>query len=137
MNDRYFYMFNRNERQMFDETLRSYKVKLGVSQAGRNVNLRQAEELRKKDEEYRNHLNTLKRKLVMAQNEIERLRNKTMPGKTASSVESHLTRFQRDERGIGHVTPKSSTRSLPRILPSITDGAQKRLQQTKPKPNTS
>ena len=123
---------------MFDETLRSYKVKLGVSQAGRNVNLREAEELRKKDEEYRNHLNSLQRKLKIAHNEIDRLRNKTtMPGKTASSVETHLTRFQRDEKGIGHVTPKSSTRSLPRILPSITDGAQKRAPYAKTKPNTS
>ena len=121
-------------------------MKLGVSQAGRNVNLRHAEELRKKDEEYKTHINNLQKKLKVAQNEIERLRNKAtvMPGKTATSVQSHLTRFQvqRDDKGIEHMTPMHTTRSLPRQLPSITDGqtGQQRRQpfsKAKQPPNTS
>ena len=121
-------------------------MKLGVSQAGRNVNLRQAEELRKKDEEFKNQINNLQKKLRIANSEIDRLRNKTtvMPGKTASSMHNHVNRFQvtRDEKGVEHVTPLHSTRSLPRQLPSITNGPQsgppKRQAFTKSNPpNTS
>ena len=116
-----------------------------MSQAGRNVNLRQAEELKKRDDDYKAHINNLQKKLKVAQNEIERLRNKAtvMPGKTASSVQTHLTRFQiqRDDKGVEHMTPMNTTRSLPRQLPSITDGQsgqQKRQPFTKSKPpNTS
>ena len=142
----YLFVFYRSERRLFDETIRGYKVKLGVSQAGHNVNLRHAEELRKKDEEYKAQINNLHKKLKAAQNEVERLRNKVtvMPGKTATSVQSHLTRFQaqRDDKGLEHGTPMHTTRSLPRQLPSITDGqsGQQRRQpfsKSKQPPNTS
>lgn len=66
------------------------------------MNIRQAEVLRKKDEEYQNAMQTLERKLKMANAEIERLKTRyEMTGKTADSLQEHKGRLKRYRKAFG------------------------------------
>ena len=72
-----------------------YKVKLGITQAGKNVNHRQAEHLRKKDEEYQIKMRNYETQLRAAHAEIERLKVQTMDNATANSMQRHTRRFRK------------------------------------------
>lgn len=85
-------------------------MRLGISQATKNVNVRQAEVLRKKDEEYQYTIQNLEYKLHMANAEIERLKTRyMMTGKTADSLQDHRGRLKkyRNNFGMEFNTPRS------------------------------
>lgn len=92
----------RQDKANFDAQIHQYKVKLGISQATRNVNVRQAVELRKKEEEHQHAVLKLEQKLKKANAEIERLNTRNaMTGKTASSMQDHKGRFKKFKPNFG------------------------------------
>lgn len=90
----------RKEKANFDAQLQHYKVKMGISQATKNVSVRQADFLKKKEEEYQYTVQTLERKLRQANVEIERLKTRNMmTGKTADSLQDHRGRLKKYRNG--------------------------------------
>lgn len=86
----------RSVKENFDEQIKEYKVKLGITKASKNVNVRQAELLKKKDEEYQYTVQTLEKRLREANAEIERLNSRYMEtGKTAMSLQNHKSRLKK------------------------------------------
>ncbi|KAL4219322.1 hypothetical protein ACF0H5_021902 [Mactra antiquata] len=125
----------RSEKAGYDEQIKQYKVKLGISNASKNVNLRQAEVLRKKDEGYQFTIESLEKKLKMANAEIERLKTRyEMTGKTADSLQEHKGRLKRYRKTFGveyktiqqldkpGVTGWSTNRTTPHDRISINSG---------------
>ncbi|XP_045190881.2 myosin-10-like [Mercenaria mercenaria] len=104
----------RHEKANFDAQIHQYKVKLGISHATKNVNVHQANQLRKQDEKYQFTIQTLEHKLRKANAEIERLKTRNlMTGKTADSLQEHKGRLKkyRHDLGIELKTPKLTDRS--------------------------
>lgn len=98
------------EKENFDAQIQHYKVKMGISQATKNVSVRQVDFLKKKDEEYQYSIQTLERKLRAANAEIERLKTRyMMTGKTADSLQDHRKRFRkhRNNFNMEFITPRS------------------------------
>ncbi|XP_052222089.1 cingulin-like isoform X3 [Dreissena polymorpha] len=100
----------RMEREHFEDTLKEYKVKLGISLASKNVNVRHAELLKKKDEEYQYTIQNLEKRLKISQTEIEKLKSRAMlTGKTADSLQEHKSRLKKYRNGFSmeFITPRS------------------------------
>ncbi|XP_052790412.1 cingulin-like [Mya arenaria] len=100
----------RAEKQHFDDTLKEYKVRLGISMASKNVNVRQAEMLKQKDEEYQFRIQSLEKRLKAANAEIERMRDRAMEtGKTADSLQDHHHRMKKHRNSVNmeFITPRS------------------------------
>jgi len=106
-------------------------VKLGISTATKNVNVRQTELLKKKDEVYKFTLEDLENRLRLANAEIERLKTRAMEtGQTADSLQSHNARLKKYRKRYdgGFILPspfefKNSTGWSPnRMTPSVSRG---------------
>lgn len=98
------------EKENFDEQMKQLKVKLGIAQASRNVNVREAELLRKQDEEYQYTVQNLEKRLSAAKAEIDRLQSRYLEtGKTAKSLQSHNTRLKkhRNTFNMEFIAPRS------------------------------
>ena len=94
----------------FDGQLKQFKVKLGIAQASKNVNVRQAEMLRKQDEEYQFTVQNLEKRLRAAKAEIDRLKARDMEaGQTADSRQNYNSRLKkhRNTFNMEFITPRS------------------------------
>ncbi|XP_060599566.1 tropomyosin beta chain-like, partial [Ruditapes philippinarum] len=101
----------RQDKANFDAQIHQFKVKLGISQATKNVNVRQAVELRRKEDEHQQAVLKLEQKLKKANAEIERLNTRNaMTGKTANSMQEHKGRVSKLKHKFGpaFLTPRGT-----------------------------
>ena len=85
----------RKERKQYDSRIKHVKIKLGVSQAGQNVNAKLMEDMSSREQQLMRRLNAMEKKYKETSGELEVLKSKDKMTKTALSINDHTTRFSK------------------------------------------
>ena len=85
----------RKERKQYDSRIKHAKIKLGVSQAGQNVNAKLMEDMSSREQQLVRRLNAIEKKFKETFAELDVLKSKDKMTKTALSINDHTTRFSR------------------------------------------
>lgn len=140
----------RKERKQYDSRIKHVKIKLGVSQAGQNVNAKLMDDMSSREQQLMRRLNAMEKKYKETSGELEVLKSKDKMTKTALSINDHTTRFsKRRERQLSvaqsGVGPVKYSNKVPKALQSdpkfskLVDKAESRRpkQQDGPKVKTA
>ena len=85
----------RKERKQYDTRIKHAKIKLGVSLAGQNVNVKLMDDMEKRELQLTRRLNAMEKKYKETFGELDVLKSKDKMTKTALSINDHTTRFTR------------------------------------------
>ena len=85
----------RKERKQYDSRIKHVKIKLGVSQAGQNVNAKLMDDMSSREQQLMRRLNAMEKKYKETSGELEVLKSKDKMTKTALSINDHTTRFSK------------------------------------------
>lgn len=85
----------KKERKQYDSRIKHAKIKLGVSQAGQNVNAKVMEDISSREQQLAKRLNAVEKKFKETFAELEVLKSKDRMTKTALSINDHTVRFSK------------------------------------------
>ena len=85
----------RKERKQYDGRIKHAKIKLGVSQAGQNVNAKLMDDMSSREQQLMRRLNAIEKKFKETSGELDVLKSKDKMTKTALSINDHTTRYSK------------------------------------------